>query len=76
MNKITDFLSADEQKLSALILCLFGMAGIAGYSYLTSGDISSNMKDLIETLIFAIAGMNIAGTVASHMKGSDGDGRS
>lgn len=71
MNKITDFLSVDEQKLSALILCLFVLIGITGYSYLVNGDISSNMKDLLETLIFAVAGINIAGSVINR-KGNDG----
>lgn len=47
---IFDFFSVDEQKLSTLILCLILLTVIAGYSYLHVGDISANMKDLLEFL--------------------------
>lgn len=59
MKQIINFLSVDEQKLSALILCLFLLASIAGYKYFYIGDISTNMKDLLEFIAGAIASMNI-----------------
>lgn len=63
-----DFLSADEQKLSALILCTFGLAGLAGYECVTAGDIPGNLKDLIETFALCIAGINAAGKFSNVIK--------
>lgn len=56
---IWDFLSADEEKLSALILCLFCLTAVAGMECFKIGDVPSNLKDLIETIIFSIAGINV-----------------
>lgn len=61
--KISHLFSADEKKLSALILCLFVMIGVAGYSYINTGDISDRLKNLLETLIFAVTTMNITSEV-------------
>lgn len=63
-----DFLSADEQKLSALILCTFGLVGLASYECVTGGDIPGNLKDLIETFALCIAGINAAGKFSNVIK--------
>lgn len=67
-NYILNFLSADEQKLSALILCTFGLVGLASYECVTSGDIPGNLKDLIETFALCIAGINAAGKFSNVIK--------
>lgn len=66
MKHIINFLSVDEQKLSTLILCLFLLAGIAGYKYIYIGDISTNMKDLLEFIAGAIASMNIVNKIRGN----------
>lgn len=58
---IWDFLSADEQKLSALILCLFGLSIVATVQVFKVGDIPANLKDLVETFVFGVSGINVAG---------------
>ena len=68
MKNLITFLSVDEQKLSALILCLFLLAGIAGYKYIYVGDISTNMKDLLEFIAGAIASMNIVNKIKGDNK--------
>lgn len=72
---IWDFLSADEQKLSSLILCLFVLVIVAGIECFRVGDIPNNLKDLTETVILAVAGMNVAGRISMAMqkKGSIND---
>lgn len=65
---ISDFLSADEQKLSILALCLISLTIIAGASYIRSGDISTNLKDIIETIAFLISGVNIGNQVTTTIK--------
>ncbi|MDQ0202461.1 hypothetical protein [Pectinatus haikarae] len=65
---IWDFLSADEQKLSALILCLFALVTVSGVECFRTGDIPGNLKDLTETVILAVAGMNVAGRISMAMQ--------
>lgn len=50
--------SIDEQKLSSLIIVLLVLSGCAVFSVLNYGDIPENLKDLIETIAFLIAGVN------------------
>ena len=57
-------LSIDETKTSALIICLFIVIIFACVHYHYMNDISNNIKDIIETLIYAIAGINIFSNVA------------
>ena len=57
-------LSIDETKTSALIICLFIVIIFACVHYHYMNDISNNLKDVIETLIYSIAGINIIGNVA------------
>lgn len=57
-------LSIDETKTSALIICLFIVIIFACVHYHYMNDISNNLKDIIETLIYAIAGINIFSNVA------------
>ena len=59
-------LSADETKLSALIVCLLLTIAFSGYTYMTSGDISQNLTSIITTLIYAVAGINISNSVLNH----------
>lgn len=59
-------LSADETKLSALIVCLLLTIAFSGYTYITSGDISQNLTSIITTLIYAVAGINISNSVLNH----------
>lgn len=57
-------LSIDETKTSALIICLFIIILFACVHYHYMNDISNNLKDIIETLIYSIAGINIFSNVA------------
>ena len=66
---ISDLLSVDEQKLSILALCLITLTLIAGISYIRSGDISNNIKDIIETFAFLVSGINIANKATEAIKG-------
>lgn len=68
---ILNFLSADEQKLSALILCTFLLAVLAVYECITVGDVPIRLKDLIETLVFCISGINVAGKIGSNFGGKE-----
>lgn len=65
-NYILNFLSADEQKLSALILCTFLLAALAVYECVTTGDVPVQLKDLLETLIFCVSGINVADRFSSR----------
>ena len=56
-------LSIDEKRLSALILCLIVTILFGGYNYVISGDISSNLTNIITTLIYAITGVNITNSI-------------
>lgn len=59
-NSIINFLSVDEQKLSALILCLFALVITSIYMYITSGALDVNMRDVIGIFVTGIAGINVA----------------
>ena len=60
----TDFwrngLSVSESKFSVLVLAFLVLTAISVYMFVTKGDISANQLDLIRTIIYAIAGINIA----------------
>ncbi|WP_196602341.1 hypothetical protein [Pectinatus frisingensis] len=70
---IWDFLSADEQKLSALILCLFALVIVSGVECFNTGDIPGNLKDLIETFVFGVSGINVAGKFSSVIAAKGGE---
>lgn len=61
INSIQHVLSVDELKVSALILCLLALTGVAGYECIYAGDISANLKDLLEVIVAAITGINVIG---------------
>ena len=53
-------LSVSESKFSVLALAFLVLIAISVYMFITKGDISANQLDLIRTIIYAIAGINIA----------------
>lgn len=64
-----DGLSINETKTSALIICTFVDFGLIVWSVVTKGDFSDNLLFLSQTLIAAIAGVNIADKLANFKKG-------
>jgi hypothetical protein len=63
MNFLKDGLSIDEARVSALIICLMSGFGILGYVYITDGTVNQILVSLLETLIFAVAGVNAANII-------------
>lgn len=59
-----DGLSINESKVSTLIVCLLACISFAGYIYINKGDISNNLTTLTTTLIWGIAGVNIADKIS------------
>lgn len=53
-------LSIDETKTSILIICLLICICFGGYAYSDKGDITNNLTSIIQTLIVAIAGVNVS----------------
>lgn len=58
-------LSIDETRLSVLILCLLSCMIFGGVNYILVGDITANLTNIILTLIYAIAGVNITNAVVN-----------
>jgi purine-cytosine permease-like protein len=58
--------SIDETRVSVLIFVLVYFVIIAGFTYVTRGDFTANMLQVIMTLITAIAGVNIADSFANR----------
>ena len=54
--------------MSALILCLFVLVTVSGIECFRDSDIPNNLKDLTETLILAVAGMNVANRFSMAMQ--------
>lgn len=63
-----DGLSIDETRVSALIVLLYIFSLIAGYTYVTTGDFSTNMLQLLIAVVTAITGVNIAESFVSRME--------
>lgn len=59
-DKILSFMSIDELKISSLIVVLLLLIIVASVQCFMNGDIANNLKELIEVVIFAITGVNIA----------------
>jgi len=58
-------LSIDEKRLSVLIICLIMCMIFGGVNYVLAGDITNNLMQIILTLIYAIAGVNITNSIVS-----------
>jgi len=65
---LKDGLSIDEAKVSALILCTIADFMLIAYCIISSGDISDNHLILFQTLIAAVAGVNIADKLSTIVK--------
>ena len=68
---LKDGLSNDEAKVSALILCLVICLIFVVVKYQVDGDISDNIVLVFQTLVAAVAGVNIANKVTTVFKGSN-----
>lgn len=68
---LKDGLSIDEAKVSALILCLVICFIFVLVKYQLDGDISDNIVLVFQTLVAAVAGVNIANKVTTVFKGSN-----
>lgn len=64
-----DGLSINETKTSALIICTFVDFGLIVWGVVAKGDFSDNLLFLSQTLIAAIAGVNIADKLTAFKKG-------
>lgn len=62
---ILSSLSIDEKRLSVLIICLIMCMIFGGVNYVLAGDITNNLMQIILTLIYAIAGVNITNSIVS-----------
>lgn len=58
-------LSIDETRLSVLIICLLLSMIFGGVNYILVGDITANLTNIIITLIYAIAGVNITSSIVN-----------
>lgn len=65
---LKDGLSIDEAKVSALILCTIADFMLIAYCIISNGDISDNHLILFQTLIAAVAGVNIADKLSTIVK--------
>ena len=68
---LKDGLSIDEAKVSTLILCLVICFIFVLVKYQLDGDISDNIVLVFQTLVAAVAGVNIANKVTTVFKGSN-----
>lgn len=65
---LKDGLSIDEAKVSALILCTILDFLFIIYCFVANGDITDNHLFLFQTLIAAVAGVNIAEKVSTIIR--------
>lgn len=65
---LKDGLSIDEAKVSALILCTLICFIFVLVKYHIDGDVSDNIVLVFQTLVAAVAGVNIANKVTSIIK--------
>lgn len=63
-----DGLSVDETKTSTLMILLLVFSALAVHSYVTTGDFSLNLLNLIGFLIAAVTGINAVKFGASYVK--------
>lgn len=65
---LKDGLSIDEAKVSVLILCTLICFVFVLVKYHIDGDVSDNIVLVFQTLVAAVAGVNIANKVSSLIK--------
>lgn len=58
-------ISIDEFKVSVLIVCLLGTMVACLVGYFKYGEISNNLLQLTETLIFTVGGVNAVHSVVA-----------
>lgn len=58
-------ISIDEFKVSILIVCLLGTMVACLVGYFKYGEISNNLLQLTETLIFTVGGVNAVNSVVA-----------
>lgn len=68
---LKDGLSIDEAKVSVLILCTLICFVFVLVKYHIDGDVSDNIVLVFQTLVAAVAGVNIANKVTTVFKGSN-----
>ena len=56
-------MSVDETRVSVLMIGFMVSLIFGGYMYLTTGALSQVWADIVETLIFAVAGINAVNSV-------------
>ena len=61
------FFSIEEARLSVLIICLLLTIIFGGVNYVLVGDITANLTNIIITLIYAIAGVNITSSIVNSV---------
>lgn len=59
-NFFSRFISVDEAKVSTLVIVLIGMVIFSCVQYAHTGDISANLADIVQALIYGLAGINVA----------------
>jgi hypothetical protein len=64
MNFWKDGLSIDESKISSLILMMLVCFGYAIYQCITLGDPTPGVIDLLKTLIYSVAGINLVSSLS------------
>lgn len=65
---LRDGLSIDEAKVSALIICTLADFALVVWCIVTQGDITDNHLFLSQTLVAAVAGVNIADKLGGLFK--------
>lgn len=68
---LSEFFSMNERHVSTIIICLVASITFAFVMYSKSGDISTNLKDIILALIFSVAGVNGVNIAKSFFNKSD-----
>ncbi|MCY9737464.1 hypothetical protein M5X17_27565 [Paenibacillus alvei] len=64
-NLFDGIFTIDEFKTSSLVISLAAVLLAIIVYYFISGDVSGNMLMLAQTLIYSIAGVNVAGSMTS-----------
>ena len=68
---LSDGISVDETKFSVLIVLTIVYAIFILVLYCMKNDISSNLVLVFQTLITAIAGINVAESISSNIGGNN-----
>lgn len=65
---VKDFLSVDEKKFSALVLCLLFLVAIGGYHYIATGVLSVEIVELIKWFGMMVVGYNAVEKIGDFKK--------